>query len=78
MEFIFVCPKQNMTFGSVDFKITENQGIISDSSGNKTLDAKIELNESCPFCGEKHVFHASELSCPFKIRRNSENNKGNQ
>ena len=79
MEFIFICPKRNMTFESADFKVTENQGVISDSSGNKTLDAKIELNELCPFCGEKHVYHASELPCPFEIpRSNNGFEKGNQ
>ena len=78
MAFIFVCPKQNMTFESADFKITENQGIISDSSGNKTLDAKVELNDPCPFCGEKHVFHVSELSCPFETPRSSGTDKGNR
>ena len=60
-----------MTFESADFNVTENNGVISDSSGNKTLDAKVELNERCPFCGEKHVYLASELPCPFEIPRNS-------
>ena len=64
-----------MTFESADFNITESRGVISDSSGNKILDAKIELNESCPFCGEKHVYLASELSCPFENPRSSSGNK---
>ena len=77
MEFIFFCVKRNMTFKSADFKVTENKGVISDSSGNKTLDAKVELNESCPFCGGKHVYHASELTCPFEIPRvSSDTRKG--
>lgn len=75
MEFIFICTKRNMTFESADFNITENRGVISDSSGNKILDAKIELNESCPFCEEKHVYLASELSCPFEIQKSSSGNK---
>ena len=78
MEFIFICPKRNMTFESVDFKVTENQGVISDLSGNKRLDAKVELNGSCPFCGEKHVYLASELPCPFEIPRSSGTKKGNK
>ena len=79
MEFIFVCPKRNMTFESADFNVIENKGVVSDSSGNKTLDAKVELNEPCPFCGEKHVYLASELSCPFEIPRSSSGTKeGNQ
>jgi hypothetical protein len=71
MKFIFVCPKRNMTFESADFNVTENKGVIGDSSGNKTLDAKVELDEPCPFCGEKHVYLACELPCPFEIPRNS-------
>jgi len=68
-----------MTFESADFKVTENQGVISDSSGNKTLDAKVELTEPCPFCGEKHFYLASELPCPFEIPRSSSGTeKGNQ
>jgi hypothetical protein len=55
-----------MRFESADFRITENHGVISDSIGNKTLDAKVELNEHCPICGKKHVYHATELSCPFE------------
>ena len=65
MKFIFVCPNQNKVFESENFRILENRGIISDKAGNKTLDAKVELQEPCPFCGEKHVYHAIELSCPF-------------
>jgi hypothetical protein len=60
-----------MTYESADYKVTENQGVISDSSGHKTLDAKVELNEPCPFCGEKHVYLVSELPCPFETPRNS-------
>ena len=65
MKFIFVCPSQNKTFENANFKILENRGVITDKAGNKTLDAKVALNEPCPFCGEKHVYHASDLSCPF-------------
>jgi hypothetical protein len=25
----------------------------------------VALHQPCPFCGQKHVFQASELSCPF-------------
>jgi hypothetical protein len=65
MKFIFVCPNQNKVFESEHFTIFENKGVTTDEAGNKTLDAKVSLNEPCPFCGEKHVYHASELSCPF-------------
>jgi hypothetical protein len=75
MAFLFICPKRHMTFESADFKITENRGVISDSSGSKILDAKVELNAPCPFCGENHVFPASELPCPFEIPRSSSGSK---
>jgi hypothetical protein len=65
MKFVFVCPNQNEVFESSDFRILDNRGVISDRAGNKTLDAKVALENPCPFCGEKHVYHARELSCPF-------------
>jgi len=65
MKFIFVCPETKQMFESDDFEIVENKGISVDAAGNKTLDAKIQLSEPCPFCKEKHIFHANELVCPF-------------
>ncbi|MDD2389849.1 MAG: hypothetical protein PHP23_08980 [Desulfobacterales bacterium] len=65
MKFIFVCPTQNKVFESADFSVLENRGVVTDKTGNKTLDAKVILDQPCPFCGKKHVYHANELSCPF-------------
>jgi Zn finger protein HypA/HybF involved in hydrogenase expression len=65
VKFIFVCTDKNEVFESADFKIVDNRGIVTDDAGNKTLDAKVALNEPCPFCGQRHVYLASELSCPF-------------
>ena len=65
VSFIFVCPGENGMFESADFKIVDNRGVATDNAGNRILDAKVALNEPCPFCGEKHIYHASELSCPF-------------
>ena len=49
--------------------------LSTDDAGNKTLDAKVALNEPCPFCGQKHVYQASELSCPFTSKRHSDSGK---
>ncbi len=65
MRFIFVCPENNKTFESDDFELTDNRGIAVDKDGKKFLDAKVALSLPCPFCGKKHIFHASELTCPF-------------
>ena len=65
VKFIFVCPNKNEVFESSDFQILDYRGVTTDAAGNKTLDAKVALNEPCPFCGQMHVYHASELSCPF-------------
>ena len=65
MRFIFICPEKYQVFESGDFKIIENRGVKVDQTGKKFLDAKVELVPSCPFCEKKHVFHASELMCPF-------------
>jgi hypothetical protein len=73
MKFFFVCPTQNKEFASANFSILESRGVIVDQAGNKMLDAKVALNEPCPFCGQKHVYHAGELSCPFEIHENKKN-----
>ena len=65
VKFLFVCPNENETFESSEFKILDNRGVTVGDDGSKTLDAKVALNEPCPFCGQKHVYHASELPCPF-------------
>ena len=65
MKFIFVCTTQNRVFESADFSVRENRGIVVDETGNRALNAKVELNEPCPFCGKKHVYRAVELICPF-------------
>lgn len=65
VNFLFVCPDTGKVFGSTAFSILENRGVITDEAGNRTLDAKVALDEPCPFCGRKHVYHASELLCPY-------------
>lgn len=65
MELIFVCPETDAVFRSRNFDITENNGVQTDSSGNKYLDAKVVLKHPCPVCGRMHVYPAGELSCPF-------------
>jgi len=67
VNFIFACPNKNEVFESADFKILDNRGVATDNTGNKTLDAKVVLDEPCPFCGQKHVYQANELSCPFTV-----------
>ena len=65
MELIFGCPETHKNYNFGNFEIIDNHGVKTDSVGNKTLDAKVALNEPCPFCGKKHVYQASELSCPL-------------
>jgi len=65
MKFIFTCPVENKTFESEDFSVIDNRGVIIDRAGNRILDAKVALDEPCPLCGQKHVYRASELACPF-------------
>ncbi len=65
VNFIFVCPNENAVFESSAFTIFDNLGVSTDSTGNKILEAKVALDEPCPFCGQKHVYQASELPCPF-------------
>ena len=65
MKFIFICPIKIEVFESADFSILENRGVITDATGKKTLDAKVELEKPCPLCGGIHIYPADELSCPF-------------
>jgi hypothetical protein len=63
--FVFVCPKKQKGFASASFEIISNKGITLDMKGYKFLDAKVALEKPFPFCGEKHVYHAREVSFPF-------------
>lgn len=65
MEFIFICPETNEVFESVNFSITDNKGVQTDENGNRFLDARVKLNDPCPFCGKYHTYQANELACPF-------------
>jgi hypothetical protein len=65
MNLIFVCPRSQKTFESAAYRIVDNKGVVVDEHGNKTLDAKVALDASCPFCGEKHVYPAADLACPY-------------
>jgi hypothetical protein len=42
------------------------RGVTTDKAKNKALAAKVALDEPCPYCNKKHVYHARELSCPFE------------
>lgn len=66
MNFIFICPENQKDFTSENFTVVNNRGINTDADGNKNLDAEVVLNEPCPFCGGMHVYHVSELLCPFE------------
>jgi hypothetical protein len=65
MKLIFVCPEHNQAFESAHYRVLENKGVVCDAAGNRSLDAKVAPDIPCPFCGKRHVYHASELSCPF-------------
>jgi hypothetical protein len=73
MKFVFICPEKQKVFESAAFEVICNKGIALDQMGNRFLDAKVAINAPCPFCGEKHVYHARELSCPFGSSENREN-----
>ena len=65
MKFIFICPETHRDFKSKQFVIIENHGVKIDHAGNRILDATVELTLPCPHCGQKHLFHASEITCPL-------------
>lgn len=65
MQLVFVCPQAQKSFYSEHYEIVANKGVQTDAAGRKTLDAAVALTEACPFCGQKHLYHANELACPF-------------
>ncbi|MDY6906028.1 MAG: hypothetical protein SWH61_15230 [Thermodesulfobacteriota bacterium] len=65
MELIFVCPAVGKVFHSDQYRIMENRGIKRGTDGSRTLDASVSLTAPCPYCGQMHTYHASELACPF-------------
>lgn len=75
MNFTFICPRTNDPFSTERFEIIDNHGVRTDKAGNKTLDARVKLSDPCPFCGDRHVYHASELACPFNGTDNINENQ---
>lgn len=62
---VFVCTENGAAFRSADFRLVENRGIKVSKDGSRILDAKVLLEDPCPFCGRRHVYHVSEIPCPF-------------
>jgi hypothetical protein len=66
MKFTFFCPVKHRSFDTDAYRIIEDKGVKTDVSGKRKWDAKIELSISCPFCGKRHVYAASDIACPFR------------
>jgi len=75
MELVFVCPQTRRVFHSRAYTVIDNQGVKTAADGTRTLDARVRLDHPCPFCGERHVYPAHELSCPL---RGPENDHGSR
>lgn len=73
MKFVFVCPEKQNVFERASFEINNNKGIALNMKGNKSLNSKVKINKPCSFCSIKHVYHASELSCPFECPEKEKN-----
>ncbi len=65
MQLVFVCPQTGQSFNSKNYAILDNQGVAFDENGRKTLNARVQMTEPCPFCGRIHVYQADELACPL-------------
>jgi hypothetical protein len=66
MNFIFNCPETGQIFETPDFTIIENHGVVIDADGSRRLEARVALDGPCPFCGQRHVYRAEEMICPFE------------
>jgi len=72
MKLVFTCPETEKSFYSDKYDIVENRGVTHDLQGNKILDARVKLSETCPACGRRHVYAVAELACPFSPSENSQ------
>ncbi|MBN2423729.1 MAG: hypothetical protein JXR46_15775 [Calditrichaceae bacterium] len=64
---IFICPETQKPFETIKFRIIDDKGFIIDATGKNIMDARVLLEENCPFCGKKHIYKANELPCPFGV-----------
>jgi hypothetical protein len=69
MRFTFICIAVDRPFGTDDFRLVENRGVVVDADGSRRLDARVRLGRPCPYCGAIHEYPADELACPFAGRR---------
>lgn len=74
MKVMFACPENHQVFKTNDFELIEHHGIKLDDAGDRYLDARVAMTSPCPFCGKMHIFHASELICPFSSSNESQRN----
>jgi len=65
MNFIFTCPVTHKTFETDAFRVIEDNGVRMNPSGQKVWQARIELSDPCPICGDIHIYHPQDLPCPF-------------
>jgi len=65
MILLFNCPETGESFETADYSISDNKGIITNSNGEKILDATVVINSPCPYCNTLHKYKADKLSCPF-------------
>ena len=66
MDFIFNCPETGKIFETSAFTVLENRGVVIDADGSRRLDARVALDDPCPFCGQRHTYRADEMICPFE------------
>jgi len=65
MELTFTCPEKGGIFNCSEFRLVNNREIVTDEAGNRTVDAEVELEAPCPFCGKLHKYNINEIACPF-------------
>jgi predicted RNA-binding Zn-ribbon protein involved in translation (DUF1610 family) len=68
LPITFICPKTGQPFVTDQYDIRDNQGVVIDGQGNKTLEATVIPDTTCPLCGERHLYRAADLPCPFSPR----------
>ena len=65
MRFYFNCPETGQLFETAAFRVIDDRGVATGADGRRRLDARVQVDEPCPWCGRKHIYRADEMICPF-------------
>ncbi len=63
MKLYFTCPKKNELFASEHYSLTDGFSVVEGEQ--RKLEGMVQLHESCPHCGELHLFPVDKVMCSY-------------